>query len=140
MASNYDGYFVKVRPQGSSGAYTNLPTPSTYKMTSSTFVDSGRNSEGVVIAQVIRAGVRQIVMSWNFLTQAQYTLIASFFDTNFMFECKYYDTITGTYQTKDMYVSDRISDSAQMKCDYDANGEITAIKGYVGSELTLVEV
>ena len=140
MASEYNGKFVGVRPVGSSSAYTYLPTPSTYKMTSSTLVDSGRNVKGVFIGSVIRAGVRKIEMSWNFLSQAQFTTIASFFDTNFMFECYYYDTITGTYQTKTMYVSDRPSDTAHIKVEINSSGVITDVKGYEGTAISLIEV
>lgn len=140
MASNYNGKFVGVRPSGSSGNYTFLPAPSTYKMTSSTLVDSARNSEGVVVGNVIRSGVRKVELSWNFLTQEQYTLIASFFDTNFFFECYYYDTITGQMETKQMYVGDRVSDSAQIVASYDSNGNITKINGYANVSLSLIEV
>lgn len=140
MASDYSGKFIGVRPRGSSGAFTWLPTPSTYKMTSSTFVDSGRNSKGYVVGEVIRAGVRAIEVSWNFLNQQQFTLVASFFDTNFYFECRYYDTITGQMETKEMYVSDRPSDTAQIKVEKDSNGNITDVKGYEGTTISLIEV
>lgn len=140
MANDYSGKFVSVRPVGSSGSYTDLPAPSSYKMTSSTLVNSGRNVNGYVVGEVKRSGVRSLEVSWNFLTQAQFTLIASFFDTNFYFECKYFDTITGTYQTKTMYVSDRPSDTAQIQVSLDGNGNITAIKGYVNTQLSIIEV
>lgn len=142
MASNFSGKFVGVRPKGSSGAFTYFPTPSTYKMTSSTFVDSARSSEGKVVGSVIRSGVRQIAMSWNFLTQAQFTLVASFFEPkeNFYFDCEYYDTITGQMEIKTMYVSDRVSDNAHIKVETDNNGNITNVKGYESVSLTLVEV
>lgn len=140
MASDFSGKFVGVRPLGSNSAYTWFPTPSTYKMTSSTFVDSARNTKGVVVGSVIREGVRAIEMSWNFLDQTQFTLVASFFDTNFYFECQYYDTITGQMETKNMYCSDRPSDMAQIKVDLDANGNITSVKGYEGTTISLIEV
>ena len=142
MGSNFNGKFVGVREKGSNGAFTWFPTPSTYKMTSSTFVDSARNSKGYVVGSVIRSGVRQVALSWNFLTQAQFTAIANFFETDdhFYFECQYYDTITGQMETKDMYVSDRVSDNAQIKVEIDANGNITSVKGYNNVNLTLVEV
>ena len=140
MANDYSGKFISVRPRGSSGNYVDLPAPSSYKMTSSTLVNSGRNVNGYVVGDVKRSGVRSLEVSWNFLTQAQFTLIASFFDTNFYFECKYFDTITGSYQVKDMYVSDRPSDTAQMQVSLDSNGNITAIKGYVNTQLSIIEV
>ena len=140
MANNFSGKFVGVRPRGSSGAFTYFPTPSTYKMTSSTFVDNARNTKGVVIGSVIRDGVRQIALTWNFLTQAQFTLVASFFETNFYFDCEYYDTITGQMEIKTMYVSDRVSDNAHIKVETDGNGNITNVKGYESVSLTLVEV
>ena len=142
MASNYSGKFVGVRPSGSSGNYTFLPAPSTYKMTASTLVDSARNSEGFVIGNVIRSGVRKVEMSWNFLTQEQYSLIAQLFegDDKFFNEVIYYDTITGQMETKQMYVGDRVSDSAQIVASYDNNGNITKINGYANVSLSLIEV
>ena len=140
MASDYNGKFVGVRPVGSNGAYTYLPAPSTYKMTSSTFVDSGRNSKGYVVGSVIRAGVRALEISWRFLNQTQFSLIASFFDTNFYFECIYYDTITGQMETKIMYCSDRPSDTAQIQVETDGSGNITNVKGYAETTISLIEV
>lgn len=139
MASVYSGKFVGVRPVGSTGSYTYLPTPSEYKMTSATLVDSGRNTQGVAIASVIRSGVRKVEMSWNFLTQAQFSLIASFFDANFFFECQYYDTILGAMTTKVMYCGDRPSDTAHIKVEIDQNGDITEVKGYSNTTISLIE-
>jgi len=139
MASNYDGIFVKVRPVGG-GAWTTLPTPSTYKMTSSTIVDSARDTSGKVISNVIRAGVRKVEMGWAFLDQTQYTLVADFFDTNFYFEAYYYDTIKGTYQTKTFYCGDRVSDTAKIQCILNSSNEIVAIGGYVNPALSIIEV
>lgn len=140
MASNYNGKFVGVRKVGATTPYTFLPAPSHYKMTSSTLVDSARNSEGVVIGNVIRGGVRKIEMSWNFLTQAQFTLIASFFEIDFFFDCYYYDTITGQMETKQMYVGDRVSESAEIVANYDSSGNIISINGYANVSLSLIEV
>lgn len=136
MASNYSGKFVRV------GSTTWLPAPSTYKMTSSDFVDSARNSSGVVVSNVIRSGVRKIEMTWKFLTQAQYTILFGLFEGsgNFVHSCYYYDTGLGNYQTKDFYVSDRVSETAQMVVDLDSNNNISSIKGYADVKLSLIEV
>ena len=64
------------------GDYTDvaLPVPSTYKVLSSTIVDSGRNSEGKVVGGIIRNSVRSIEISWNFLTRQQFSDLARLFD------------------------------------------------------------
>ena len=132
MASNYDGRFVRVNN-------TWLPAPSTYKMTSSTVVNSARNAQGVVKGTVVRAGIRKIEMTWKFLTQAQYSLIAGMFDTNFINTVYYFDTITGNYQTRTMYVGDRVSDTAELKVSL-SGSSINRIEGYQNVKLSLIEV
>ena len=135
MASNYDGHLVKVDT-------TWLPAPSTYRMTASTLVNNSRNADGVFVGSVIRTGIRKIEMTWKFLTQAQYTLIANLFETDatFVNSVYYYDTITGSYQTKNMYVGDRVSENAEIVAVKDSNGYITQINGYANVKLSLIEV
>lgn len=135
MASDYSGKIVKV-------ANTWLPAPSTYKMTSTTVVDSARDTKGVVTATVIRSGIRKIEMTWKILTQAQFTLIASLFegDDKFVNSVYYFDTITGTMQTKSMYVGDRVSDTAELVANFNGSGQITSFNGYANVKLSLIEV
>ena len=133
MANNYDGKFVKVDN-------TWLPSPSTYRMTTIDLVDSARTSDGKMSGNPIRQGIRKIEMSWRFLTQAQYTLIASLFVSNFVNSVYYYDTITGTYQTRTMYVGDRVSDMAELVVELKNDKTINSIQGYANVKLSLIEV
>ena len=131
------------------GDYTSvaLPVPSTYKVLSSTIVDSGRNGEGKVVGGIIRNSVRSIEISWNFLTRQQFSDLARLFDTdlynskrgNFFFSCTFFDPTANAYITRNMYVSDRPTDTAQIKMEYDGNGKPIPV-GYVGTSISLVEV
>lgn len=90
-----------------------LPISSTYKTTSSTIVDSSRNSQAQVIATVIRAGIRKIELSWRVMTNADYAKLGTFFNNNFMFYAYYFDQDTNSWQTKHFYVGDRVADALQ---------------------------
>ena len=90
-----------------------LPISSTYKTTSSTIVDSSRNSQAQVIATVIRAGIRKIELSWRVMTNADYAKLGTFFNNNFMFYAYYFDQDTNSWQTKQFYVGDRVADALQ---------------------------
>ena len=148
------GELLQVKPVGTNN-WVSIPTPSTYKMTSTTLVDSSRNTKGVVVSQVVREGIRKVEVTWKFLTQADFTLIAKLFEDasvggtgGFMCYLKYYDTIRGTlidsssehimgdaslpYRT--FYVGDRVSDSAQLQLNND-----NTIKGYANVKLSLIE-
>ena len=132
-----------------SGSYTAvaLPVPSTYKVLSSTIVDSGRNGDGKVVGSVIRNSVRSIEISWNFLSRAEFSALARLFDSDtydnkhgsFYFSCTFFDPTANAYITKDMYVSDRPTDTAQIKMEYDSNNKLIPV-GYVGTSISLIEV
>lgn len=152
MASDYSTALVQIKPLGSN-TWTPLPTPSDYKMTSTTLVDSARNANGIVVASVIREGIRKIEMTWKYLTQAQFSLIAKLFEGaktggvgGFFVDVFYYDTIRGQYVqsnneyadkdntiTRKFYVGDRVSDTAKVKL----NGSNVA--GYENVRLSLIE-
>lgn len=82
--------------------WVDLPTPSEYEASSSTLVDSARNSEGVVVGKVIRQDVSKIEIEWNYLTVAQYSLVAQLFDSayggNFFNFVSYFDTVKGDFR------------------------------------------
>ena len=151
---------VSVKPVGSSSWVDfNNPCPSTYKLTSTTLVDSARNTKGFVIASVIREGIRKIEITWKFLTLSQFSAIAKLFEGSDTggtggFSCylKYFDTIIGTFidssqgytgvdttvygstNPREFYVSDRVTDTAQIKLD--SNGSPV---GYTDVRLALIE-
>ena len=61
-----------------------LPISSTYKTTSSTIVDSARNSDAKVIASVVRSGIRKIELSWRVISSADYAKLGTFFNNYFI--------------------------------------------------------
>ena len=126
------------------GSYTDvaLPCPSDYQVNSATLVDSGRNSDGVVVGNVIRNGVRSIEITWNFLDKDTFANVARLFDKDtydgkhgdFYVSATFFDPTANTRITKTMYPSDRITNTAHIKL---VNGEPV---GYEQVKLTLVEV
>lgn len=132
--------FVKVRPVGGS-TWTILPVPSDYDSDVEDFVDSARNAEGVVVASLIRANVHKVICKWNTLSQSDWTTIATFFDTNFYFECYFYNTHTGTYTTKTMYVGGRKATMTKKVLSFNNSHEIVASSVYYSNvSLSLIEV
>ena len=92
-----------------------LPISSTYKTTSSTVVDSSRNTHAVVVASVIRAGIRKIELSWRVISIQDYAKLGTFFNNNFMFYAYYFDQDTNSWLTKQFYVGDRVADALQQE-------------------------
>ena len=140
MASNYNGIYVKLSSDNG-GTWTVLPTPSDYDFDVRDLVDSARNSDGKVVAQVIRKNVKRIDCTWNILSQAQFTTIMAFVDAHFSFLCYFYNTHTGTYESVEMYVGNRKDKMAKTHIQFDANNEIinTSVF-YEGVKLAFIEV
>lgn len=84
------------------GNWVQLPTPSDYSGTSTTVVDSARNSEGVVVGDVIKSDVAKVELKWNFLTVAQYSAIAKLFERkyngDFFVPVSFFDVINGDFE------------------------------------------
>ena len=152
---------VSIKPVGNN-SYTDLPAPSTYRMTSTTLVDSARNTKGKVVATVVREGIRKVEISWKFLTIAQFSTIAKLFEGSqtggngaFSFYVKYFDTVIGDFidsengftnlgspatvygstDARQFYVGDRITDTAQITLDKSDGSP----KGYTDVKLSLIE-
>lgn len=109
-----------------------LPTPSEYTALQADIVDSGRNANGKIISQVVRKDVAKITMRWKYLTVFQWSQILQIFKDNFENDATYFDQVSGTYQTRRFYPSDRQGGLAQMK-----NGVPVA---WLGCSLSLIEV
>lgn len=133
----------------STGTWVDLPTPSDYDASSSTLVDSARNSEGVVVGEVIKEDVAKIELAWNYLTVAQYSLIAQLFDTkyggNFFNYVSFFDVIKGDFDSANsdvpnitthrvFYPNDRKVKFAHITLD--ENGKP---KGYTNVSLHLID-
>ena len=100
--------------------YIELPIPSTYKTTSTTQVDSARNTSAEVIATVVAEGIRKIEMTWRMIGIADYSKLAKFLNSNFMFYVYYFDMDDNSFPTsqatvKQFYVGDRVADASTNK-------------------------
>lgn len=151
---------VSIKPNVTGASWNSVPASIGYKMTSTTLVDSARNTKGFVVANVIREGIRKIELNWNYLTVAEFSALAKLFEGantggvgGFFFYVKYFDTIIGQHidsehgftgldnvvygstEPRLFYVGDRITDTAQIKLD--ANYQPI---GYTGVKLSLIEV
>jgi hypothetical protein len=135
--------------------YTNewvdLPCASEYTGIATTVVNSGRNQDAVVVADVIASDIAKVEMKWNFLTLEQYSLIAQLFEPKyhgaFMNAVRFFDVVKGdfdgdnsiapnttTNRCRVMYCGDRKVSFAKMKLDI--NGKPV---GYQGVSLNLID-
>lgn len=125
---------------GTSSSYIDLPTPSTYKVISSTIVDSARDSSGKLNANVIRNSMRKVELSWLYLDLIDFSNIAKLFDEDyggsFSFSCRFFDPTANAWLTKEMYVGDRVTDTAKITLDSVTGKPI----GYTDISLSLIEV
>lgn len=145
--------YIYSKTFGSSGDkyWVELPTPSSYQGSSSTIVDSGRNSAGQVVGSVIATDIAKVELKWNFLTVEQYKNIARLFEPKyngaFFVPVSFFDVITGLFEgdlTKEpndtdnvcriFYCGDRKVQFAQIKLD--SNGYPI---GYTDVQLNLID-
>lgn len=149
MANNYppSGNYVQSLAISFNGTdWFYMPPFWDYKMTSTTVVDSSRNSKGVVVSNVIREGIRKVEVSWQFLDRGDFSYVAKLFEDvsvggngAFMFYVKYFDTIRNALidsysENRKFYIGDRVSDTAKIKLD--SNGFPI---GYTNVKLSLIE-
>lgn len=118
-----------------------LPISSTYKTTSTTIVDSSRNAEAVVVASVIRAGIRKIELSWRVISIQDYAKLGTFFNSNFMFYAYYFDQDSNSWLTKQFYVGDRVAEALQQEqWKTSIRGGLVEPKNIQNFKLSLIEV
>ena len=116
-----------------------LPDPSSYVGITSTLVDSGRNTEGVMIGAVIREDVGKVELTWNYLTVDDWKSILQKFSSvhggSFTQMVEFYDQVRADWITREMYVGDRTS-SGLIQLD-----PITGMpRGWKNPKLSLIEV
>lgn len=114
------------------GGYA-FPEPSTYSATTSTIVDSARNVNGYVVGSVVRADVAKVELTWRYLTVRQWANILSLFNSSFYNNVTFFNQVTGNYDTREMYISDR---SAGM---WRRDPNTGAVMGWTNCSLSLVE-
>lgn len=115
-----------------------FPEPSEYEGNTATLVDGGRNINGVQVGAVIREDVAKVTLSWRYLTVKQWSNILKKFNKKhggkFYNNVTFFNQVTGTYETRKMYVSDR---TANMFRRDPYTGEVM---GYTSPKLSLIEV
>lgn len=116
-----------------------LPECSKMSQTTSTLVDSARNSKGYVIGSVIRSAVAKVEMTWNYLTPDQWASIISLFvddDTGELFyrNVRFFNQATNNWEEKTMYCGDR---KAGM---WRKNPETGEVMGWTDCKMNLIEV
>ena len=111
-----------------------LPEPSEYSANTSTLVDSARNVQGYVIGSVVRHDVAKVELKWRYLTAQQWANVLSLFTNNFYNNVTFFNQATASYETRQMYVSDR---KAGMWRRHPSSGEVM---GWIDCSLSLVEV
>ena len=115
----------------------NLPEPASYSGNTSTIIDSGVNVEGKFIGSVIRDDVAKVNLSWKYLTVQQWAEINQLFRMSsggkFVNLVTFFDQGTGTWVTKEMYISDR--SAGMWRRDPEGN-----VLGWVNCSLNLIEV
>lgn len=125
-----------MRPLVRIGSF-DVPEPSTYSSTTATVVDSARNAQGVQIGAVIRDGVAKVEMTWKFITAADWASLLKQFDMkrggSFYNNVNFFNQDTNDWETREMYVSDRVSQVFLR----DKAGNI---RGYTGARIALIEV
>lgn len=128
---------VEIQNQGST-EWKPLPCPSSYNGTSTTLVDSARNTKGVVIGQIVRSDIAKVEMSWNFLTNAEYARIAQMFEEkyggSFFFKAIFFNAVLNAFDMRDFYPNDRKFQTAKMVLK---NG---VPQGYQNVGLNIIEV
>ena len=114
---------------------TPIKDPSEYEANTATIVNSARNTDGYMIGGVIRDDVAKITMSWRYISVQDWATILQMFKgkTNFTRSVEFFNQVTGTWETRQMYVSDR--NAKIFKRDINNN-----IMGYLGARLALIEV
>jgi hypothetical protein len=113
-----------------------FPEPSTYSANTSTLVDSGRNTEGMMVGSVIRENVAKIEISWKFLTVEQWANIQKCFEgaDKFVNLVSFFEQSAGGWIDRNMYVSDR---KAGMWRRNPTTGDVM---GWTDCSLSLIQV
>ena len=114
------------------------PAKDGYTGNTSTLVDSARNTQGVMVGSVIRDDVAKVEMKWNYLTVEQWARILKCFSVKrggkFINTVTFFCQDTGTWETRDMYVSDRKAGA------WRRHPETGDMMGWKDCSLSLVEV
>ena len=115
-----------------------VPTPSTYLGNTADLVDSGRNTQGVVVGGVIRHDVAKVEATWRYLTVQEWANILQCFNPkyggSFYNDVTFFNQVSATWETRRMYVGDRTS-AGLIQLDKEGNPQ-----GWQNPKLSLIEV
>jgi len=89
-----------------------LPEPTSYSSTTTTLTDSDLSVSGKLLGSVIREDVAQISLAWNYLDAETWAQINQRFKDksptgNYINRVRFFDQTTGTWVSRNMYVSNR---------------------------------
>jgi hypothetical protein len=119
------------------GAF-NFPDPSFYDANTATIVNSGRNTEGYMIGEVIRENVAKVSLKWRYISVTDWANILKKFSSahggSFIQNVTFFNQTVGTWETRKMYVSDRSAGIFRR----DPDTELPM--GYTNASLSLIEV
>lgn len=73
----------------------------------STMVDSGRNTDGVLVSQVIGRPIAKQNMKWSVLPNEKWWEMNQFWEEHFTFQCQYFDYNYGDWRNREFYCGDR---------------------------------
>lgn len=114
-----------------------VPAPSFYNATCSTVVDDGRNVKGEYIGSVIREDVAKVELSWRYISAEDWAGILQRFlkkyGGSFVNPVTFLNQVTNSWETRNMYVSDRTAGMYMRNPD-------GSVRGYTDARIALVEV
>ena len=118
-------------------AGTAIPDPSVYNGSTSTLVDSGRNAEGKMIGSVFRDDIGKVEATWKYISAEDWANILRLFSMKrggkFINSVTFYCQDSNDWETREMYVSDRVGGVFLRRPD-------GSIRGHTGARLALIEV
>lgn len=114
-----------------------LPEPTEYQSQTSTLVNTGRSADGTLIGTVIREDIAKVSLKWNFISAGDWANVIAMFSSNlggsFTNQVEFFNQDTNSWDTREMYVSDR-------KANVFIRNDDGTIKGYKNASLSLIEV
>lgn len=118
-------------------ANTPIPEPSKYSGTTATVVDSARNAKGYMVGAVIRDDVGKVELEYNFIEAQKWADLLSLFSTarggSFTNQVTFYCQDSNSWETREMYISDRTANVFLRNDD-------GSIRGFVNARIAFIEV
>lgn len=114
-----------------------IKQPSQYNATISDVVNGQRNAQAVFVGQIVRHNMAKVELGYNYLTASEWATILQMFDSDyggaFAQPVTFFDPVSNTWVTRNMYVSDRKSGVYML----DSTGNVI---GWTNPHLSLIEV